>query len=161
MKDMHKEISQHSDAIAHLFKKWGNSPMKPNLSSWAFLDCVVDLSTMSFVERGQEHNCYARIPVRLLRKVNTEDELRLSRFLRSSFAGKESGLDLLLAACAIVARGGRVPDSLLIFIGKGGEGKKRFAPKPLPQSLGQRLRRFASSRNSERGRVQKSKAAIS
>ena len=123
MKDMQKEISQHSDAIAHLFKEWGNSPMKPNLSSWAFLDCVVDLSTMSFVERGQEHNCYARIPVRLLRKVNTEDELRLSRFLRSSFAGKESGLDLLLATCAIVARGDRVPDSLLIFIGKGGEGK--------------------------------------
>ena len=99
--------------------------MEPSLSLFDFQDCCWSVGPKAgwAVAKRATNNCYAKIPAQLAPRAEHQAEKRLLKFLTTTFAGAQHGLDLIMATQALVARGATLPDTIIVLVGPGGDGK--------------------------------------
>ena len=85
-------------------------------------------------------NSYASLPSRISYARSAVHVRRMHRFIATTLACTD-GIRLLLSMYALVAAGVRLPDAMLFFAGKGGEGESPFDPLLVAQSGVQGIRR--------------------
>ena len=99
-----------------------------------FKDCTLAIKATSLpdgssrtevaqVEKAPGNNCYIHIPTSLSFTPADDDVLRLRTFLCTTFAGQEAARKLTMSMEALSLFGKDMPQKMIVFVGKGGDGK--------------------------------------
>eukprot|EP00972_Heterocapsa_arctica_P067011 9889562-Heterocapsa_arctica.AAC.1 len=113
-------------SVVGTYVAWFQTP-KPEVNGFVnFNDVTLRVDacgTVTPVAKSSDNECYLNVRTSLAFKPSDDDVARVRRYFATTFAGNEHGRFVDMAADALALRGSIMPQRLIVYRGRGGDGK--------------------------------------